>query len=72
LRHRLNIGANPLFRSRPRVATVAQIEDKSRIPNGIPPKTGGGSFTSAQKFFDIPKQIHRSFPLKPHSDSAAH
>jgi hypothetical protein len=63
LGHRLEIGADSRDGLRPRIATVPQIEHKSRISDGISSETGGRRVTTAQKFFDFPEQIHVSFSL---------
>jgi len=63
---RLQIGENALDRPRPRVATVAQIENKSRISNSFAAESGWSGFILAEKFFDLSEQMHDvlSFSLK--------
>jgi len=66
------IGADTLNSGRPRVASIAQIEDKPRISNDISSKAGGCRVIPAQEFFYFSEQIHLSFFLMVECDSAAH
>jgi len=43
----LQVGKNPRDRRRPRIAAVAQIKDKARVPHDISSKSGGSDFTLA-------------------------
>jgi hypothetical protein len=61
---RLKIGQDAFDRFRPRVAALAQIEDKSRISNNISAKSGGSRFITAQELFHFSKQMHLSFPYR--------
>jgi hypothetical protein len=58
LRGSLKIGEDPGDCGWPRVAAVAQIEDKSRISDSFPSKTGWSRIVTAQEFFHLSEQIH--------------
>jgi hypothetical protein len=63
LRRRLEKSSNPRDRFRSRIPAVSQIEDKTRIPDGIPSEAGRCCVISAQEFFHFSEQIHLSFSL---------
>jgi hypothetical protein len=68
----LQIGEHALDGLRTRVAAVAQIEYKSWITNGIPAESGRSCVIPAKESFYLAEQIHLSFSLWSHCDSALH
>jgi len=67
----LQIGEHTLDCAGPGIATVAQIENKSRISNGFATESSWSRFILAKKFFDLSEQMHDVF-LIVLNDSAPH
>jgi hypothetical protein len=51
-------GSDPLDRSRPRVAAVAEVEHEPGVAHRIPAESGWGGAILAKIFFNFFEQVH--------------
>lgn len=58
----LQISQHPGNSPGPRVAAIAQIEDETRIPDGVSAESGRRRVILAKKFFYLSEQMHLSYP----------